>query len=382
MHQHIVLFIRLTEPVIPDRLTDHAIEDMKPPPLSPQLARAGLTSKGRKKQRDGKETEAEAGMDAEMEAREETEGEEQAQLEAAGEAGQQALVDAHADTIRKWRVAVAEKASLMELTRNARQRNEAIETYLEGNNSIYKAAALTLGTTITVERHEIVLDEDGDCTTTLMYLSGSPIGDLPLEVKWWTGAINERNVPVRVEGEIHLTDWGNAHRYVTLHETKQSHTSPHPPCPNPPIPTSTHLYPPPTIFKVLETGLRERESESDLLEKPRGFGEMRETFVETGENKTEGREGPGTIESSREERRGTRRQKRGNEDGAAGRWRSQQQQHTVADDGEHVTQSSGGRGRTDSKWGATWENDQEPRSPNAPSRNKGNSNTSMPAKPT
>ena len=306
--------IRLTEPVIPERLADHAIETLKPHPLSPSLARS------RKKQKEiGKGVEAETGVDAEMEAREEMGAEEQAQLEAVGEAGQQALIDAHGEAVRKWRAAIAKKAALTELARNARQRNEAINTYLEGNNSIYKAAALALGTTISVERHEVVLDEDGDCTTTRMYLSASHIGDLPLEVKWWKGAINEANVPVRVDGEIHLTDWGNAHRYVTPHETKQSHTTPHTPCPNPHLPTFTHLYPPPTISKVLETGLRELESESDLLERPRWFREVRETIVETGENETEGRKRSGTIERNREERRGTRGQERGNEDGAAGR---------------------------------------------------------------
>ena len=86
------------------------------------------------------------------------------------------------------------------------------------NGKIYTAdEAALLGTTLTVESFEAVLDEDGDVKNTVMYLVASgPIGDIPLEVKWWTGRLDASNKqPLRELGEMAIADWGDAHRNTT-----------------------------------------------------------------------------------------------------------------------------------------------------------------------
>jgi hypothetical protein len=74
-------------------------------------------------------------------------------------------------------MAVAEKAALVEISRKADQRNEAIATYLEGNSAIYKGAAEGQGTIIEIEKHDVVLDEDGDCSATVIYIYISKKGE-------------------------------------------------------------------------------------------------------------------------------------------------------------------------------------------------------------
>ena len=226
---------------IPDRLSDAALLMLKPTPLSPNL----VTRKKQKEiEKEGEE--GQAMLTPEEEAMR-AQGEGVETLEAAAEAEYQAVIDAHTEQMHAWTLAVAEKAALVEISRKADQRNEAIATYLKGNSAIYIGAAETHGTIIEIEKHDIVLDEDGDCSSTVIYIAGKEIGNLPLEVKWWTGAIDERGRPVRVDGEIHLTDWGGAHRYTPPHTHKTHAISlfiSHPPIYTPPATTHSILHPP------------------------------------------------------------------------------------------------------------------------------------------
>ena len=98
-------------------------------------------------------------------------------METAAEAGHQALIDTYTLQMRTWTMAVAEKAALVEISRKADQRNEAIATYLEGNSAIYKGAAEGQGTIIEIEKHDVVLDEDGDCSATVIYIYISKKGE-------------------------------------------------------------------------------------------------------------------------------------------------------------------------------------------------------------
>ena len=64
---------------------------------------------------------------------------------------------------------------------------------------------------------------------TVMYMVATgPIGDVPLEVKWWTGRMDASNRPLREMGEMAIADWGEAHRNATKGiQTKHKHKNPH-----------------------------------------------------------------------------------------------------------------------------------------------------------
>ena len=47
---------------------------------------------------------------------------------------------------------------------------------------------MKIGTKLSVEVFEPVLDEEGDVKNMVMYMVAEAIGDIPLEVKWWTVA--------------------------------------------------------------------------------------------------------------------------------------------------------------------------------------------------
>ena len=64
---------------------------------------------------------------------------------------------------------------------------------------------------------------------TVMYMAADgPIGDIPLEIKWWTGRMDARNKPLREEGEMAIANWGEAHRNTTRQpQTKHTHEIAH-----------------------------------------------------------------------------------------------------------------------------------------------------------
>ena len=97
------------------------------------------------------------------------------------------------------------------------------------NGKIYTDEAAALGTILTIESFEAVLDEGGDVKNTVMYMVATgPIGDIPLEVKWWTGRMDNKNKPIRELGEMAIADWGEAHRNATKEiQTKHKHENPH-----------------------------------------------------------------------------------------------------------------------------------------------------------
>ena len=99
------------------------------------------------------------------------------------------------------------------------------------NGKIYTDEAAALGTTLTIESFEAVLDEGGDVKNTVMYMVATgPIGDIPLEVKWWTGRMDASNKPLREMGEMAIADWGEAHRNATKKtQTKHKHKNPQTP---------------------------------------------------------------------------------------------------------------------------------------------------------
>ena len=64
---------------------------------------------------------------------------------------------------------------------------------------------------------------------TVMYMAANgPIGDIPLEIKWWTGRMDASNRPLREAGEMAIADWGEAHRNATQRiQTKHTHEDAH-----------------------------------------------------------------------------------------------------------------------------------------------------------
>ena len=103
--------------------------------------------------------------------------------------------------------------------------SHTVHTYTQVNEKIYVSEAAKLGTNLRVEVFEPVLDEEGDMKNLVMYMVAKTIGDLPLEVKWWTGRLDNNNNPIREEGEMALADWGELHRNaLPLTQTKENHT--------------------------------------------------------------------------------------------------------------------------------------------------------------
>jgi hypothetical protein len=144
-----------------------------------------------------------------------------------------------------------------------------VHTYTQVNEKIYVSEAAKLGTNLTVEVFEPVLDEEGDMKNLVMYMVAKTIGDLPLEVKWWTGRLDNNNNPIREEGEMALADWGELHRNALPQtQTKESHTI------YPNTQGSNQLYPTTLPHQVLATGPPEQESERNLLQRSRGRRNM------------------------------------------------------------------------------------------------------------
>ena len=86
---------------------------------------------------------------------------------------------------------------------------------LKINGKIYVDEAAKLGTNLSIESFEAVLDEGGDVKNTVMYMvANGPIGDIPLEIKWWTGRVDASNTPLRELGDMSLADWGDSHRNI------------------------------------------------------------------------------------------------------------------------------------------------------------------------
>ena len=123
-----------------------------------------------------------------------------------------------------------------------------------------------------MEVFEPVLDEEGDVKNMVMYMVAETIGDLPLEVKWWTGRMDDNNKPIREEGEMAIADWGELHRNTTVQiQTKNRNMNHYS------IKDTNTVYPTTLPHQVLATGPPEQESERDILQRSRGRRNVQET---------------------------------------------------------------------------------------------------------
>ena len=79
--------------------------------------------------------------------------------------------------------ACAERDEVLEVIRLTDQRNAAADLFFKVNANIYIEEAKKIGTNLSVEVFESVLDEAGDVKNMVMYMVSETIGDIPLEVK-------------------------------------------------------------------------------------------------------------------------------------------------------------------------------------------------------
>ena len=122
-------------------------------------------------------------------------------------------------------------------------------THTQVNAKIYVDEAMKLGTRMKVEIFEPVLDEEGDLVKNMvMYMVAESFGDLPLEVKWWTGRMGDNNVPIREAREMAIADWGDLHRNTPPQTQTQNKNTTHP---NNEYTNTKHPTTKPTQTKVL-----------------------------------------------------------------------------------------------------------------------------------
>ena len=116
----------------------------------------------------------------------------------------------------------------METIRQIDRRNAAADLFFKVNANIYIEEAKSIGTNLQVEVFESVLDEESDVKNMVMYMVAQTIGDIPLEVKWWTGRMDANGRPIRELGEMAIADWGDSHRNTTeRNQTKRTSTDKH-----------------------------------------------------------------------------------------------------------------------------------------------------------
>ena len=179
---------------------------------------------------------------------------------------------------RKYNKAIAERQEILATIEAIQRRNTAADLFFAVNAKIYIDEAAKLGTNLTVEVFEPVLDEEGDVKNMVMYMVAETIGDLPLEVKWWTGRMDDNNKPIREEGEMAIADWGELHRNTFMQfQTKNR-------CMTQPSTKDTNtLYSTTLPHQVLATGPPEQESERNLLQRSRGGRNVQKTESREGE---------------------------------------------------------------------------------------------------
>ena len=188
--------------------------------------------------------------------------------------------------------AYAERQEILATIEAVQRRNTSADLFFKVNAKIYIDEAAKLGTNLTVEVFEPVLDEEGDIKNMVMYMVAETIGDLPLEVKWWTGRMDDNNKPIREEGEMAIADWGELHRNTTVQTKTKNRNINHYS-----IKDTITVYFTALPHQVLATGPPEQESERDILQRSRGRRNLQET--ESGEGVQASKEGQGEHQEQR-----------------------------------------------------------------------------------